>query len=231
MRRITGRPLGVTLLEILIVVAVIGILLVILLPNLIDGLHKAKQKRTVADIHAIATGMMAYHFDMYGAAAAGFKVDLGEWDPIDHQDLIELLLPLYLQHLPNKDAWGHPFDYYFGRTTTEFGWELDFGVRSRGRDGVAEGAAYTWGAFPPTDYNRDIVWLAGVFVTWPGWIEGGVVTDPDGSGCNQGVGNSAEGCDPGNSNQGDPANSNDEPQSPTPTPGNPGRKGGKKGGG
>jgi hypothetical protein len=42
--------------------------------------------------------------------------------------------------------------------------------------------------------------------------------------CNQGVGNGPEGCDPGNSNQGNPANSNDELGG---TPGNPGRKGGK----
>jgi hypothetical protein len=42
--------------------------------------------------------------------------------------------------------------------------------------------------------------------------------------CNQGVGNGPEGCDPGNSDHGDPANSNDENGG---TPGNPGRKGGK----
>jgi hypothetical protein len=41
--------------------------------------------------------------------------------------------------------------------------------------------------------------------------------------CNQGVGNGPEGCDPGNSNQGDPGRSNDERGG---TPGNPGRKGG-----
>ena len=41
--------------------------------------------------------------------------------------------------------------------------------------------------------------------------------------CNQGVGNGPEGCDPGNSNQGDPDRSNDERGG---TPGNPGRKGG-----
>jgi hypothetical protein len=41
--------------------------------------------------------------------------------------------------------------------------------------------------------------------------------------CNQGVGNGPEGCDPGNSNQGNPANSNDENGG---TPGNPGRRGG-----
>jgi hypothetical protein len=41
--------------------------------------------------------------------------------------------------------------------------------------------------------------------------------------CNQGVGNGPEGCDPGNSNQGDPSRSNDELGG---TPGHPGRKGG-----
>jgi len=41
--------------------------------------------------------------------------------------------------------------------------------------------------------------------------------------CNQGVGNGPEGCDPGNSNQGDPSRSNDEFGG---TPGDPGRKGG-----
>ena len=41
--------------------------------------------------------------------------------------------------------------------------------------------------------------------------------------CNQGVGNGPEGCDPGNSNQGDNNRSNDERGG---TPGNPGRKGG-----
>lgn len=43
--------------------------------------------------------------------------------------------------------------------------------------------------------------------------------------CNQGVGNGPEGCDPGNSNQGNPFRSNDELGG---TPGNPGRKGGNK---
>jgi hypothetical protein len=43
--------------------------------------------------------------------------------------------------------------------------------------------------------------------------------------CNQGVGNGPEGCDPGNSNQGNPFRSNDEVGG---VPGNPGRKGGNK---
>ncbi len=43
--------------------------------------------------------------------------------------------------------------------------------------------------------------------------------------CNQGVGNGPEGCDPGNSNQGDESRSNDELGG---TPGHPGRQGGNK---
>jgi len=43
--------------------------------------------------------------------------------------------------------------------------------------------------------------------------------------CNQGVGNGPEGCDPGNSNQGNPSRSNDELGG---VPGDPGRKGGNK---
>jgi hypothetical protein len=51
---------------------------------------------------------------------------------------------------------------------------------------------------------------------------GSVPTPPRGR-CNQGVGNGPEACDPGNSNQGNPARSNDELGG---KPGNPGRKGG-----
>ncbi|MCA9539140.1 MAG: hypothetical protein KC620_09665 [Myxococcales bacterium] len=42
--------------------------------------------------------------------------------------------------------------------------------------------------------------------------------------CNQGVGNGPEACDPGNSNQGDPANTNDEAGG---VPGTPGKRGGR----
>jgi hypothetical protein len=53
-----------------------------------------------------------------------------------------------------------------------------------------------------------------------GCTAGGTVA---GRHCNQGVGNGPEGCDPGNSNQGDKSRSNDELGG---TPGNPGRQGG-----
>jgi|SRR3954471_14999090 hypothetical protein len=53
----------------------------------------------------------------------------------------------------------------------------------------------------------------------------GAIPNPPRAHCNQGVGNGPEGCDPGNSNQGNPFRSNDELGG---KPGNPGRKGGNK---
>lgn len=55
--------------------------------------------------------------------------------------------------------------------------------------------------------------------------EGGTPFNPPQQRCNQGVGNGPEGCDPGNSNQGNPFRSNDELGG---VPGNPGKKGGWK---
>jgi hypothetical protein len=71
--------------------------------------------------------------------------------------------------------------------------------------------------------------LAGAAVTVKGTtLVGCPGTSKEGKGklkehCNQGVGNGPEGCDPGNSNQGNPARSNDELGG---TPGDPGRQGG-----
>ena len=63
----------------------------------------------------------------------------------------------------------------------------------------------------------------GTFTGCTGGIFGGKDKDKDHEKCNQGVGNGPEGCDPGNSNQGDASRSNDERGG---IPGNPGRKGG-----
>ena len=54
-----NRQRGFTLIELLIVVAIIGIIAAILIPNLLDALQKAKQKRTVSDIRNTGTAWMS----------------------------------------------------------------------------------------------------------------------------------------------------------------------------
>ena len=86
---------------------------------------------------------------------------------------------------------------------------------------ILAGAAITVtrGTFAGRTLAKAAVTLTGVAATGCG---SGTVNPPKQK-CNQGVGNGPEGCDPGNSNQGNPFHSNDEQGG---TPGNPGRKGG-----
>src|SRR5690242_19521966 len=69
--KIRNRQKGFTLIELLIVVAIIGIIAALLIPNFLDALQKAKQKRTVADMRNTGTAMFSWLTDQLGAAAAG----------------------------------------------------------------------------------------------------------------------------------------------------------------
>ncbi len=88
---------------------------------------------------------------------------------------------------------------------------------------ILAGAAITLtgGTFNGDAYAKAAVTMTGATVT----SCVGSASNPPHLRCNQGVGNGPEGCDPGNSNQGNPFRSNDELGG---TPGNPGRKGGNK---
>lgn len=79
----------------------------------------------------------------------------------------------------------------------------------------------TGGTFAGRALAKAAVTLTGVSATGCG---GGAFNPPP-QRCNQGVGNGPEGCDPGNSNQGNPFRSNDELGG---VPGNPGRQGGNR---
>ena len=48
---------GFSLIELLIVVSIVGIITAILIPNLVQSLHRAKQKSTVADIRNAAASV------------------------------------------------------------------------------------------------------------------------------------------------------------------------------
>lgn len=100
---------------------------------------------------------------------------------------------------------------------------------------VAEAATLTTSAFKGTilagaaitvtggDFEGRALAKAAVTLTDAGVSGCGGSAPPVRERCNQGVGNGTEGCDPGNSNQGDPLRSNDELGG---LPGSPGRKGG-----
>ena len=168
--KIRNRQKGFTLIELLIVVAIIGIIAALLIPNFLDALQKAKQKRTVADMRNAGTAMFSWLTDQVGAAAAGqtaTEIDLGStsYGSAKTAGVIStFLVPQYLQAVPDKDGWKHAYDFYVGPNVLA---KNVLAVRSDGRDTSASTDKYTVAGFEPTDYDQDIVWADGFFVRWP----------------------------------------------------------------
>jgi type II secretion system protein G len=167
--RLRNRQRGFTLIELLIVVAIIGIIAALLIPNFLDALQKAKQKRTVADARNVGTAMMSWLTDQEAAAAAGqanntvtvasygTKLTIGTVE--------DILEPQYMQEVPQYDGWKKEYDY---RMNSDFSVRSIILIGSTGQRGNGSlQATYVPGAFDPTDYQQDIVWADGFFVRWP----------------------------------------------------------------
>jgi type II secretion system protein G len=167
--RMRNRQKGFTLIELLIVVAIIGIIAALLIPNFLDALQKAKQKRTVADIRNTGTAMFSWLTDQVGAAAAGqtaTQIDLTSYgSALAAASLTTILTPQYLQAIPALDGWKQPYEYYL--VTSNPLQKHVMAIRSLGRDKTSDATSYTVTSFDPTDYDRDIVWADGFMVRWP----------------------------------------------------------------
>jgi type II secretion system protein G len=166
--RIRNRQKGFTLIELLIVVAIIGIIAALLIPNFLDALQKAKQKRTVADMRNTGTALFSWLTDQAGAAAAGAAatdVDLANYVSIDVATLNDTLVPQYLQAVPEKDGWQKDYAYFLD-TANPLAQQV-MAIASGGRDGNTPSGQYTVVGFDPTDYDQDIVWADGFFCRWP----------------------------------------------------------------
>jgi general secretion pathway protein G len=145
------RPKGFTLIELLITVAIIGIVAAIAIPALNSAIQRARQKRTMADLRAVATAVSSYATDF------GFVPRLASGEV---GSLTGYLIPTYVRTLPTADAWHTPMLYESEG--------LGYTLRSLGSDGVAQGSL-TLG--PTTRLADDIVMADGVFVQWPEGIQ------------------------------------------------------------
>lgn len=150
------RASGFTLVELLIVVAIIGIIASIAIVNYLSSIERARQKRTMSDIRAIATAWEARAIEHHSYAVAAFTLPgVG----VDYGDLREALTPAFAQGVPTTDGWGNPFEF-----SIEEGGRA-YAIRSAGRDGVFESSPYTEGA--TTDPDCDIVYSGGAFICYP----------------------------------------------------------------
>lgn len=141
-----------------VLVAVIGILAAIAIPNLITATERSKQKRTMAGMRSLATAIEAYAVDsnVYPSSES-----VAELEPI--------LAPTYIRELPRVDGWGEPFRYECRPASGDPSDPCDsYNLASGGRDRTFESSDYS--STSPTGTNGfdcDIVFADGFFVRYP----------------------------------------------------------------
>lgn len=140
------RDRGFTIIELLIVVAIIGIIAALAIPNLIAAIQRSRQSRTMADMRMISEGIEAYNTDhsfypeFSDIAVAGLAADL----------------EVYIRKYNELDGWSEPILYDSdGKhyTVISFGW------------GSASTLPYAPG--PTSTFDADIVIEDGGFLQWP----------------------------------------------------------------
>ena len=134
------RDEGFSLIELLIVVAIIGIIAAIAVPQLMNAMDRGRQRRSMADMRNIAT------------ANGTYRVDTGAY-----AGTLPGLSPTYMQVAPANDGWGTAYVYATGADT--------YTITSRGSDAAAGPAPpVPWINDP---YTPDILLTDGQFTQAP----------------------------------------------------------------
>lgn len=170
--RHANRQTGFTLVELLLVVLIIGLLASILVPNLVEALQKAKQKRTMVDMRGLGTAWLSWMTDQLGAASAGAAktFDRSDHSPLTYTQLEAFLRPtdtfFYAQEIPQFDGWDGEYQYTMRFSAGYSSVLVCSGASGRTFEQCSKNEIDV-GAFIATEYFQDIVWADGFFVRWP----------------------------------------------------------------
>ncbi len=124
------------------------------------------QEVTLERIQVLSRALLSWFTDSAGAAAAGqSRANAGEIPLSGPEEFREFLVPRYIEEVPSMDGWGHPLEMRLNPDLSAGG--NVFLIRSPGRDGEYSGDSYESYAFPPKDFDHDIVWSDGFFICWP----------------------------------------------------------------
>lgn len=132
--RIVGRRGGFTLIEIMVVVAVIAVLGALVAPNVFRHLGSAKDATARAQIEMIGAALDAYRLDngRYPTTEQGLEA---LWNPPTQQPRPQNWRGPYLQKAVPLDPWGNPYIYQSPAQYSRGGYDL----MSLGADGQPGG--------------------------------------------------------------------------------------------
>jgi prepilin-type N-terminal cleavage/methylation domain-containing protein len=142
---------GFSIVELLIVAAVIGLIAAIAIPNLVNAIQRGRQARTVGDLRGLANAVGMYQQDY-----AKFPL-AGSWVPVENLDTI---LMAYMGGYNANDGWLRPFMYQSDGD--------NYTLVSYGLNGVAD---QPWTQGPIHYFDDDLVVMGGTFVQWPEGVQ------------------------------------------------------------
>lgn len=169
---------GFTLLELIVVVAVVGILATLITPRIIEKIQDGKQLGTMQDMRTIAKACLEYAAINDEAPAAGTQ----KGPLMVGNEFIKAITEKQLAVCPVKDKWGNPYMVYTGAAVASFaGMDAskigkgDCLIISYGRDGVDDGFIFDpndpqKGMYRVTnkaDYKNDLINWNGNWIRAP----------------------------------------------------------------
>jgi general secretion pathway protein G len=147
------RKNGFSLIELMIVLVIIGILVSILIPNMLDATHRAKQRATVGELRAWGNALGAYMTEVG-------TVPPGTGAPVNASTIHNLLVPYAVSALHDVDAWKFNLLYIAPPPPGP----NNYTVMSRGKNGAIDVCVTPASWF---NYVEDIAISDGLFVCSP----------------------------------------------------------------